>query len=595
MPKIEQGETENLNRLRDAIKESRRKLEPYRKRHRELVERYVGVYYSDDGSDRERSFNLIELATNIYERNLSARPPKVLVRTRDKRFRPTGMKLGALVNEKLQNRHFHKTLQRCVKAAIFSIGICKVGRKSTGVYQVDGYDISKIDPYIKQILLDDWVHDMDVRDMEDSSYCGHRFQIDLDEAKNRPDYDEDSREKLQPIDFGHYNEDGDERLHTIGSGRATTGNRFYEKVELWEVYLPKTKQLITFELESAGPALKVVDWDGPKSGPYHFLGYNDVDGQTMPLAPGMVWRGLDETANGLFRKLARQAQRAKGVGLARGEDSEDAERIRAVSDGEVIGVQNPDAVTEKMFGGIDQRNFGFLLQVKEMFSWVAGNLDALGGLGSQSETLGQDRLLFANANQRISGMQDMVIDFTNNVLQDYAYYLWHDPLEDYPVTVKPPAMNSPMELNLPAEERKSQDFYDHTFDIEPYSMSFQSPQMRMQNVTQILQGVLMPLAPFMQQQQQMIDTRALVDLFASYADLEELKDVVVSQSQMMLKNAGTPPFVSESGVGGTEASMPMPRGPSMGGGGGAPPPQGQSAAPPDIDSLMSGPDMGGGY
>jgi hypothetical protein len=587
MPRVEQGEITLLNRLRDAIKDSRRKLEPYRKRHKELVESYVGVYYSNDGAEKSRSLNLIELATNIYERNLSARPPKVLVRTRNKKFRPTGTKLEALINEKLQNRHIHRTIQRCVKAAIYSIGICKVGRKSSGVYMMDGHDISKIEPYIKQILLDDWVHDMDVRDMGDASFCGHRFQIDIEEAKNRPDYDENARKKLQPLDFGHYNEDGDERLHTIGSGYSGGAQKFYEQVELWEIFLPKSRQVVTFDLESGGPAVKVVDWDGPEKGPYHILGYHEVDGQTMPLAPGMVWRGLDETANGLFRKLERQAQRSKTVGLARGEDSEDAERIRSVSDGEVIGVQNPDAVVEKMFGGIDQRNFGFLLQVKEMFSWVAGNLDALGGLGAQSETLGQDRLLFANANQRISGMQDLVIDFTNNMLQDYAYYLWHDPIEDYPVTIKPRAMGRQIEVSLGPEERKTQRFFDHTFDIEPYSMSFSSPQMRMQNVTQILQGVLMPLMPLMQQQGQMIDTAALVDLFAGYADLQELQDIVISEGQMMMKQQGAPPNATETGAQRDPLMAPSATPPPQGGPQGDP--QQQGAAPPDIESLMSGP------
>jgi len=580
-----------LNRLRDAIKESRRKLEPYRKRHKELVEAYVGVYYSNDGSEKSRSLNLIELATNVYERNLSARPPKVLVRTKNKQHKPTGLKLESLVNESLIDRKIHKVLQRCVKSALYSIGICKIGVKSSGEYSVDGYDISKVEPYMKQILLDDWVHDMDVRDMDDISFCGHRFQMDLDEAKSRKDFDKDVREDLQPLEFGNYNEDGDERLHTVGTGYSGGASRFYEQVELWEIYLPKSRQVVTFDLESGGEALKVVSWTGPdrKMGSYHVLGYNDVDGQTMPLAPGMVWRGLDETCNGLFRKLERQAQRSKMVGLARGEDSEDAERIRAMSDGEVIGVQNPDAVVEKFFGGIDQKNFGFMLQVKDLFSWVAGNLDALGGLGAQSETLGQDRLLYANANQRVSGMQDMVIDFTNQVLQDYAYYMWHDPIEDYDVTVTPPSLGTPLETSLDAEERRSHDFFDHTFDIEPYSMSFMSPQMRLQNIMQVLQGVFMPLMPMMQQNGQFVDTDVIVDLFSRYGDLEELKDVIKNKGQMIMKNMGTPPGPPVSGGGEGEMAQPRPGGgptpqpPSEPGGGGG----------PDIASIM-GAAQGGG-
>ena len=109
-----------------------------------------------------------------------------------------------------------------------------------------------------------------------------------------------------------------------------------------------------------------------------------------------------------MRQLVREAQRYKVVGRTRGVDSEDAERIRAASDGEIVGVDNPEAIQEKMFGGLDQRNFAFMLQIKQLFSWQAGNLDLMGGLGAQSETATQDQLLHASASQRMAGRLDEV-------------------------------------------------------------------------------------------------------------------------------------------------------------------------------------------
>ncbi|MAH51635.1 hypothetical protein CMI37_37810 [Candidatus Pacearchaeota archaeon] len=563
MPRIEKKDKLLIQRLRENMRESRKKLEQYRELHRNAVKQYVGGFYSRTGSDKPRSLNLIELAVNVYERNLAARPPKVNIVTRERNFRPIGKKLEAVINEMLTTtRDIHQVIQSVVKASLFSIGICKVGIRNRGEYSVDGYQLHNLEPYMTQILLDDWVHDMSVRRMSEISFAGHRFQIDLDEAKERKDFDSKVRKNLQPIHSQSFNDSGDERIHTISQG-ASAGfeESFYEKVELWEVWLPKSKQIVTLTDRDGDSPLKIVDWVGPKKGPYHWLYFDSVDGQTMPLPPVAQWLGLDATAEGLMRKLDRQAQRAKVVGVARGEDSEDAERIRKTSDGDIVGVQNPDAIQEKMFGGIDQRNFAFMLQIKELFSWRAGNIDALGGLGPQSETLGQDRLLFASANQRVSGMQDAVVDFTKRILEDYAYYVWANPVKEYPATLQIKGLGAPIETTLSPSERPLEEFQQHQFNIEPYSMSYSSPHQRLQNATQILQTVLMPMMPLMQQQGLSIDVNAIVAMYSEYGDLPELKDLIVSEGEQIMKGAGPaaggPSGGPEGGAGPEEAGLPQ--------------------------------------
>lgn len=54
--------------------------------------------------------------------------------------------------------------------------------------------------------------------------------------------------------------------------------------------------------------------------------------------------------------------------------------IISSNDGETLRLDNPDRAREYRFGGIDQPSLAFLLQVKDLFVYLGGNLDSLGGL-----------------------------------------------------------------------------------------------------------------------------------------------------------------------------------------------------------------------
>ena len=140
------------------------------------------MYYSDDAAERPVHVNMMELASQIYERNLSARPAQALVLTRNRELRPLGVKYARMLNEQLKKHRIHTQIQRCVKQALFSVGICKVGVESDGEVDVQGYSCARTQPYVRSVLLDDWVHDMAARHMEEVAYCGHRYRMRLSEA-----------------------------------------------------------------------------------------------------------------------------------------------------------------------------------------------------------------------------------------------------------------------------------------------------------------------------------------------------------------------------------------------------------------------------
>jgi hypothetical protein len=529
---VNPNNSKHLDRLRRAIENSRRKLEPFRRRHKEAIEQYVGIYYSDEGANKPVHVNLMELAANIYERNLASRPPRATIICSNPKFRSQAAKFEVVLNQKLLDYSLHDALQRCVKSALFSMGILKVGLQDAGSYSLDGYDFDKNEPFVESILLDDWVHDMTARLNNAVSFEGHRYRMGKERALEERTFKKNVREKLRSSEFNNFNEQGDERLHTISQGFITEEDAFDPKVELWEIWVPEDNLLVTLIPESDSPPLRIVDWEGPETGPFHKLYFNEVDGQTMPLAPAMLWKGLHSIVNGLYRKLDRQAQRVKHIGVTRGEDTEDAERIRMTSDGEVVAVDNPDAIQPKSFGGIDQSNFAFMLQSKEMFSWLNGNLDALGGLGPQADTLGQDQLLYASANQRVSGMQDKVYLFTKKVLTDFGYYLWNSPTDTYDAEIDIGGGMAPLQSSLTPEDRNGADYYNIEIGIEPHSMQYRSPAQRMAQVNQILTSVIIPAMPILMQQGLQVNFSELIKLYAKYADLPELLDIVKSPGIM---------------------------------------------------------------
>lgn len=516
----------DLSRLRRAMEFSRKRLEPFRVSHKQALEQYVGMYYSDDGSTKPVHVNLMELAASVYERNLSARPPQVTIFTQNDQHLAVGRKLEAVVNSQLKKFKIHRELQRCVKSALFSVGICKVGLETIKTYEEGGYRFADTQPFVKNILLDDWCHDMTSFSPEEFNYSGHRYRMLLDEAKADKSFSKAARDSLQKFEKTAYNETGDERVSTMTQGTAGYHDDAYDKVELWEVFLPKEQLLVTMTLEDGlEKPLRVLDWDGPQEGPFHMLWFSEVPGNSMPLAPAMLWQGLHNLVNGLYRKLERQAQRAKMIGLTRSAQSQDADRIRRASDGEIVAVDTPDSVVERAFGGIDKSNFAFMLQSKEIFSWLAGNLDSLGGLGPQSDTVGQDRLLFASANQRIAGMQDQVILFTKQILTHFAGYLWDDPVKSYPATIKTEGLPE-LRTQLSPDDRSTHSFHEHEMDVEPYSMQYQTPAQRLGSINQVLQTIVMPSLPLLQQQGMNVDFEAIMRIYAKYGNLPELNEIV---------------------------------------------------------------------
>ena len=517
----------DLQKLNQAISFGRRKLEPFRKRKYEIVQQLVGNRYGDHGSTKAVPINLIELATNIFTRQLAANAPRALVSTAHMELKPMAMNLELAMNHLIEEIDLGRTLRLSVIDSLFSMGIIKVGLNRTGSVEINGVKHDVGQPFADTVTLDDWVHDPAAKLMERCQFMGNRYRVPLDVAREMPSFNKKARDELQATPRTGHNEAGDEREETHSQGHATDPDEYKQYVELWDIWLPQEGLVVTIPVDGDRPRpLRVVEWDGPEHGPYHILSFSPVPGNTYPLPPAAMWFDLHDLANRLWNKLGRQAGRQKTILGVMGGAEGDAKRVIEANDGETIRMDNPDRVNEFKFGGIDPSNLAFALQVMDKASYLWGNLDALGGLSPQAETLGQDQMLIQNASKRVADMQDRTIEYARNIMRDLGWYMWQDPLIELPLVKRVPGTDVEIPVTWTPEQREG-DFMDYNLNIEPYSMQHSSPGLRLQTLMGMVQSILLPAMPMLEQQGIHVDFEALLKLIAKFSNLPELEEILV--------------------------------------------------------------------
>ena len=516
-----------FSRLANAIEQGRKDLAPFRANRVEAVRQYVGSHYSDDGTTDRQPLGMIELGVSIITRHLVAQAPEALVTSKVKEYKTNAYELGLALHEVVKQIKLADTLREWVFNGMFGLSVVKVGLAKKGEVETEGAVYDAMGVYAAYVDLDDWVHDTTARTWKEMQFMGHRHRVPYDYFMESGVYNKKDIADVSPSSRELTNEHGDMRMETLTFHQSVVNEPYREWVELYDIWLPGEQIVVSMVDQGNLRPVREIEWTGPENGPYRPLVFNPVPRSVMPLAPVSSWMDLHMLVNAIYRKSANQALRQKDVTVFQGSAAKDAERIRDSTDGEMVRVDAPEKVKTHKFGGADQVNFAFGIHAKDQFTYMAGNLDSLGGLSPQADTLGQDRMLSSSASKRIADMQDKVETGTHDILRDIAWYMWDDPLSDIPIT-KRLAGDSFEMLDRYTQDNKGGDFFDYVIDIVPYSMQFRSPGERLEHVKAFLRDVAVPLAPQMGQQGIGLDFRALVDLFAKYGNLTELKDILTS-------------------------------------------------------------------
>jgi hypothetical protein len=533
-------------RLQEAFRKSKKAMEVYRRNCEKFVKQYVGLHYSNEGTETRVPINMIELLVNTHTRQLSSRRPRVMVTTDDDGLANEADKLKKGLNQLIAEMRLEKVLRRTVKDSLFMMGIVKIGVANDQLHPSGEFFMVK--PFVESVHLDDFVWDMQTRRPGACQFMANRYHVPLAKAKENPAFDENVRGNLLP------NEERLEGTAKIG-GDVRPGDEYIEQTSLWDVWLPEENVIETYPDEVEGKPLERKPWTSAPGGPFRVLVLEEVPNSLMPLSPVATLYDLHRAANMAFNKSINQIERRKHfLGISVG-SPEDADRITQVPDGHAAKLDSPDGAKEHSLGQFDADIHAFAMQTRELASIQGGNLDALAGLGPQSPTASQDKMLLSSASQRVSDYQEAVIEFTTDILKTLAWYEWNDPALNRQFKHTFGGTGVSTRMSLTADTRQAR-LSEYEIKIEPYSMQRQTPGSRYQALMETWQNVIMPAQQMLGQQGVTADVRRLMRLVAEYRDMPELEELLIFSGELV-----SPPGPETGGR--NNQSHPGPRQPSV--------------------------------
>ena len=363
---------------------------------------------------------------------------------------------------------------------------------------------------------------MAAKKWEDIQYIGNDYYPAYEDVMDSGYFDTNAKKDLKPEQEVNFGENGEQRAESISIQETPTA--FRKRLWMRDVWVPHLGKVITYEVRT-GKKMNEIKWNGQKFGPYHMLGYSDVPGNLLPLAPVQVWRDLHELANSIFIKLGRQADGQKSVMAFQGGNDGSVENYKKARDGDGIHYDGaePKALTA---GGVNQSTLAFYLQVRDLYSYFAGNLDSLGGLAPMTETVGQDRLLSQASGAQLLEMASRTIGVMREVFRSLAHYEWNDPVKER-ILEKPIPGMSGMALPVYWGRDSRQGGYDvFDLDIDVFSLLDDSPSLKLQRLGLAMQEYILPLMPAITEQGGQLDIQKLISLVAKYSDSREIEDLI---------------------------------------------------------------------
>lgn len=547
------GGMDPIGRLVSAMRQASRDLEGVREVRSDIVAHLGGSNYGgrmiewNNPNFRDSTYlNLLEMTVGIYARSLAARNPGVLVTTPYPALKPAAYELMLAMNHVVKEMGLGEILFSVVMDAIITMGVAKVGLRSLGEVGMLGERFYSTEMFVSPVSLQDYVHDTSASRFDQVTFIGDRYRLPLEFVKETKEFNRSVREEAIAIEGARTDELGNLKASSLSQGQLSP-SEYIPFTEVWDVFLPLEEEngaMVTLLADEGGsPVKKVlreVPWEGPFGGPYHRLSFSDIPDNIIPNAPALHLLNLHELINRLYTKLGSQADRQKKFVGALSEATDDGVRIADVSDGEAIRLDRPGETKEFELGGISRENLAFAMHLLDRFSWKAGNLDALGGLGPQSDTVGQEALMAQSSARMVQDMQDRMLRFTQKVLRDLAWYVWEDPVKQIPIVKKIPGIDGEiLEISrVFSADRQRGHFLDYAIDIEPYSMQDQTPAFRLQNVLTLYERVLLPALPFLQQRGIEIDFEGLLKLWSKLSNMNELQDLLNFSNPEQAQPAG---------------------------------------------------------
>ena len=521
---------EKRARLYKAIKSSRDALEPFRRVRKELIKDYTGSWYSEGGAENKTLVNLINQTARIYTISLAANNPQVLISTPRSESIAFARRFEVNLNKLISDMAIDQTFRAIVLDAFFCLGCGVVMMRDTDT-RFHGLLESEEDvwldpgqPWFNRVSLDDLILDMTAKELTKMRYCGHRYRADYEKVMDEPRYSKKAKEKLRPTNRQHQDQTGAAR--DIGSEHGNAqDDDLKDMVWLMDIWIAENNSIVTMACDQADiEPLIERDWTGSQSGPYKFLSLGDTPDNLIPTSPAINLKGMHDLQNRLHRRMEEDSDAHRVVNVYPPAMAEDAQRLQNAERNSWQRGTAPDQIKQFEVGGVDQRDMALATFLQTEFDRLAGNLQAMGGLGAQAGTVGQEELIHGQLSRNVADMRTSVVNFAAGCILDLGRLMWED--QTLEIQSSMPAGNTGFNVSSNwTPDYRVGEFEDYDFRVEPYSMVFKTPQQHLQEYYQALQQIA-PLWPMFQQSGATLNAQVLVKEIARLLNKPEIEQLI---------------------------------------------------------------------
>lgn len=518
-------------RLFKAVKTSREAWRPFCRTAKELIRDHVGSWYQEKphGARYKTLVNFINQTARIYTVALAANNPRVKVTTENPDQWPFARRFQVGLNKLISDMQLHTTFRAIVLDAFFCIGCGVVQMRDTDGTRFHGLLESEEDvwldpgePWVNRVPRDHLILDMAVRELSKMRYCGHIYRADFQKVMDEPGYDKAAKKLLSPTSKNQISDA--EFAQEIATGGAVDDDELKPMIWLMDLWIAENRSVATFALDVDAPPLIERDWTGSQGGPYKFLSLGLVPDNLVPISPAANLKGLHDLANRNYRKMERQADAQRTINVYPPGEEEDALRYRDAKDGDWVRGRNPKDISQVKIGGVDPGLQAFQLIVAEQFNTMAGNVRAMGGLGQQASTLGQEEMIQESVSRIEADMHLGVMAFAGEVCTDLGFLMWNDQALTIPASVQVPGSNIRVDSSW-TPERRVGTLEDYGLSVVPYSTVFKTPQQQLNELYATLDRIA-PLWPMFQASGATLDAQELLEQISDLLDRPEFKRLI---------------------------------------------------------------------
>jgi hypothetical protein len=520
-------------RLFKAIKTSREALQPFRTVRTELIRDYVGSWYTKDGARQKTLVNLLNQTAKIYSVCLAANNPHVYVSTCTPEKWPYAKRFEVALNKLISDMQLHTTFRAVVMDAFFSIGCAVVMMRDTDT-RFHGMLESEEDvwldpgePWLNRVSIDNLILDMSAKEISKMRYCGHEYRADFEKVKKEPGYDKKVVAKLTATSKNAASTT--EYAQDIGTGGDVDDDELKPMIWLQDVWIPENQTVATFARDQDLPPLIERPWTGSQGGPYKFLSLGLVPDGLMPSSPASNLKGLHDLQNRLHVKMELQSHQQKTVNTYAPGGESDADNVGRASHGKFVKVRDPKNIGQVTIAGVDPGNQAFSMAIQGEYDRFAGNLLAMGGLGAQAGTVGQEEIIQGNVSRMETDMRLAVVLFAAECCSDLGHLMVNDENLEVKASHEVGA-GVEVDASWPVKDENGERVPNEMFEdcdimVEAFSMVFKSPEQKLQELFGVM-NQLAPLWPMMQSSGISIDGQEIVEQISNLLNRPELKRIL---------------------------------------------------------------------